>query len=138
MLQTVNGKKIAERFERMRRFSTADLNEHGGWILQRMLQVYPHLHEHTIAGYLRSMVDSNEHLFLNQPNSVALVQLDRGFTLEPESVVRERYVLARDPDNPEAHSRPTGQRSRLQRRGIRDRCFDRQSADCVADWFHAG
>ena len=44
MLQTVNGKKIAERFERMRRFSTADLNEHGGWILQRMLQVYPHLH----------------------------------------------------------------------------------------------
>jgi hypothetical protein len=101
MLQTVNGKQIAERFESLRRFSTADLNEHGGWILQRMLKVYPHLHEHTIAGYLRSMVDSNEHLFLYQPNSVALVQLDRGFTLEPESVVRERYVLARDPDNPE-------------------------------------
>ena len=85
----------------MRRFSTADLNEHGAWLLARMLKVYPHLHERTIAGYLRSMVESNEHLFLYQPNSVALVQLERGFTLEPESVVRERYVLARDPANVE-------------------------------------
>ena len=95
----MNGKSTVEKFERLRRFSTADLNTHGGWILERMLKVYPHLNERTIAGYLRTMVDSNEHLFLYQPNSVALVQLDSGFTLEPELVVRERYVLARDPNN---------------------------------------
>ncbi len=95
----MNGKHTAEKFDRLRRFSTADLNVHGAWILARMLKVYPALNEHTIAGYLRTMVDSNEHLFLYQPNSVALVQLDSGFTLQPEPVVRERYVLAREPTN---------------------------------------
>jgi len=92
-----NGKHAAEKFEGIRRFSLADLNTHGAWILGRMLKVYPHLNERTIAGYLASSVENNEYLFLYQPNAVALVQLDGGYTLEPELVVRERYVLVRDP-----------------------------------------
>jgi hypothetical protein len=37
----------------------------------------------------------------HQPNSIALVQLERGYMIEPKPIIRERYVLARDPKDPE-------------------------------------
>ena len=100
-LQAVNGKRSIEKFEGIRRFAIPDLQTHGGWVLNRLQKIYPHLHEVALASYLQSMVDNNDFLFLYQPNSIALVQLERGYTVSPRPVVRERYVFARDPGNSE-------------------------------------
>ena len=90
--------KVAPVIEapRARRFSVPDLSEHGAWVMARFLENYPHLVERNIAGFLRGLVFNNECMFLYQPNAVGLAQVDRGQTLSPVPVVRERFVFARD------------------------------------------
>ena len=83
----------------IRRFSEADLSEHGGWIMKRLMERYPQHNERSIANFLRGLLNSNEHLFLYQDHAVALAQVVRTFTLEALPVVQERFVWAEDPNN---------------------------------------
>ena len=55
--------------------------------------------EQRLAGWLRSLIESNEHLFLSQENSVALAEVQRANGLADKPLVRERFVLACDPQN---------------------------------------
>lgn len=83
----------------IRRFSEADLSEHGGWIMARLIERYPHHNERAIANFLRGLLASNEHLFLYQEHAVALAQVVRTFTLDALPIVQERFVWAQDPNN---------------------------------------
>lgn len=87
-----------ETYERaiVRRFSTADLSEHGGWILKRLLPLYPDCNERFIAGWLSGLVSSNEHSFLYQPNAVGLAQIVSTPGLRPGKMVQERFVWVKD------------------------------------------
>lgn len=80
----------------IRRFTLPDLDRHGTWLVPRLLKTYPHLNQRTVIGWLKSMMYDNEHLFLWQPNSVALAQMERAQTLAPKPMVRERFVWCRD------------------------------------------
>lgn len=84
-----------------RRFSVADLNGHGGWVLRRLQKSYPEVHERVIAGWLRAYIDSNEHLFLYLPNAVALAERVNSLELDGKPVVMERFVWAVDKANPD-------------------------------------
>lgn len=83
----------------IRRFEIADLSEHGGWIMERLLKIYPHMNERGVAGWLRGIVASADFLFLYHPNAVALAQTVQYDPLDPKMVVREAFVWAKDPEN---------------------------------------
>lgn len=85
----------------IRRFEMPDLTEHGPWISERLLKVYPSVTAVTLHGWLRGLLDSNEHLFLYQKNAVAVATTLHGNSLAPEPVVRERFVFVKDPKNQE-------------------------------------
>jgi hypothetical protein len=79
-----------------RRFEIADLNKHGGWIIRRLQKARPSLSEPQIMQWLKSMIYSNEHLFLYQEHGCALAQTVREETLDGRPVVRERFVFAEE------------------------------------------
>jgi hypothetical protein len=79
-----------------RRFDIADLQKHGGWIMARLQKARPTLSEPQIMQWLRSMIYSNEHLFLYQEHGCALAQTVREETLAGTPVVRERFVFAEE------------------------------------------
>ncbi len=85
----------------IRRFMTADLSRHGPWLLPRMLKAYPELTEQAAVGWIKGFVVSNEYLFLQQDNAVALAQLMPGYTLVPAQIIQERFVWVADPKNQE-------------------------------------
>lgn len=91
--------KTATPFFHIRRFSEADLSEHGGWIMARLMARYPQKNERALATFLRGVINSNEYLFLYQEHAVALAQQIRTFDLEAEPIVQERFVWAEDPEN---------------------------------------
>lgn len=80
----------------IRRFSHADLSAHGGWIAKRMLKMLSNLNEQQVRGWVASLVNSNDHLFLFQEHSVALAQACYGETPGGGAVVRERFVFAEE------------------------------------------
>ena len=84
-----------------RRFSIADLNTHGAWVMKRLAKSYPEVHEQVIAGWLRSYINSNEHLFLSLPGAVALAQIVNSLDLDAKPVVVERFVWAANKANPD-------------------------------------
>ena len=57
------------------------------------------LPEQRVGAWLRSMIDSNEHLFQWQPHSVALAEVQRVNGLADKPIVRERFVFAENPDD---------------------------------------
>ena len=77
------------------RFELADLPRHGGWLIPRLVAALE-LPEQRLAGWLRSLIESNEHLFLVQENSVALAEMQRANGLADKPLVRERFVLIED------------------------------------------
>lgn len=79
----------------VRRFALPDIDRQGLWIAQRLLKQYPHLTQHSVIGWLRSLLYSSEHMFLYNDNGVALAQLERATTLVPQALVRERFVFAK-------------------------------------------
>ena len=83
----------------IRRFEDPDLSRHGGWIMKRLINRFPHHNERFMANYLRSIIASNEYLFLYQDNAVALAQMVRTKTLDASPVVQEIFVWAEDPEN---------------------------------------
>jgi hypothetical protein len=80
----------------VRRFEIADLSKHGPWLLKRFQAIFPDMSESAIAGYLRGILYSNEHLFLYQDNAVALAQLVYTAGIKPTKVVQERFVWVAD------------------------------------------
>ena len=83
----------------IRRFEEPDLNTHGGWVMKRLTERYPHHNERFMATFLRGLIYSNEYLFLYQDHSVCLAQMVRTKTLDAQPVVQELFVWAQDPDN---------------------------------------
>ena len=81
----------------VRRFELADLSEHGPWLMKRFAAVFPDVHEQHVAGYLRGLVYSNEHMFLYQDHAVALAQLVHSPGIKPVKIVQERFVWVEDP-----------------------------------------
>ena len=79
-----------------RRFQIPDLDTHGGWMVDRMCETFTHFNPRSAANSLRSIIYSNEYMFLFLPNAVGLAQTVRDFTFEPLPVVRERFVWCRD------------------------------------------
>jgi hypothetical protein len=82
------------------RFEIGDLSRHGGWLIPKLVAALE-LPEQRLGGWLRGMIDTNEHLFLTQEHSVALAELQRANGLADKPIVRERFVLAEDVENPE-------------------------------------
>lgn len=93
--------EVAERVQ-IRRFELADLSQHGGWIMERLLRQYPHQTERTLAGWLRGILSLNTSLFLYQPHAVALAEVVRFHTLSAEPVVVERFVFCQKGHEAEA------------------------------------
>lgn len=79
-----------------RRFTVADLNEHGGWIVHRLVKALPDLTAAGLRGWVSGLISSNSHLFLYQPHSVALAQLISSDGLDTHPIVREKFVFAMD------------------------------------------
>lgn len=82
------------------RFEMGDLSRHGAWLVPRLTAALE-LPEHQVGAWIRSMVDSNEHLFLSQEHSVALAEVQRSNGLAGKPIVCERFVLVEDMDNKE-------------------------------------
>ena len=90
--------RVGVELPAIRRFDLADLPQAGPWLMPRLVTALE-LPEQRVAGWLRSMIDTNEHLFLWQPHSVALAELQRANGLADKPIVRERFVLAENPDD---------------------------------------
>ena len=80
----------------MRRFSMADLSQHGPWLLKRFQLKFPNFAERAVAGYLTGLVTNNEHLFLYQDHAVALAQIVHSPGIRPVKQVQERFVWVED------------------------------------------
>lgn len=80
----------------VRRFGSADLARHGGWIIKRLTQAFPHQSERSLAGWLRGIVNDNSSLFLYQDDGVALFQSLCIYSLEHKPWVIERFVFAKE------------------------------------------
>jgi len=84
----------------VRRFELADLTRHGAWLVPKLVTALE-MPEQRLASWLRSLIDSSDFLFLAQEHSVALAELERANGLAGKPIVRERFVLAEDIENPE-------------------------------------
>lgn len=89
----------------VRRFQVPDLDTHGAWMLPRLQATFKHLNDRALVGFLRGLINSNEYLFLFEPDSVGLAQVVRSHSLQPKPVVWERFVWARVPDNAEMQAK---------------------------------
>lgn len=85
----------------VRRFELADISQHGGWLLPRLVKQYPHLTMQTANGFLHSILYSPEFHFCYGPHAAGLAQLERAHTLTARAIVREKFVWAQDPKNQE-------------------------------------
>lgn len=93
---------IEERpIAQMRRFEIADLTTHGPWLMKRLSAALPDMSEQQIAGYLRGLIYSNEHLFWYQPDAVALAEFVHAPGLYLTRVVQERFVWCKNKDSKE-------------------------------------
>jgi hypothetical protein len=81
----------------VRRFDLPDIDRHGAWFLPRFLQQFPHLNERAAIGFIKSVLYSNEFLFLFQDKAVALFQSVGSGGLEPQEIVWERFAWVENP-----------------------------------------
>jgi hypothetical protein len=96
MAEKIEEKQEARVRAEIRRFSRADLSEHGSWIMPRLVQMLPGVDEHWLAGWLQGMIYDNGHLFLYQKNAVCLAQAVMLPSIKPTKVVQERFVWVKD------------------------------------------
>lgn len=82
-----------------RRFELPDIDRHGSWFLPRFLKEFPHLNERAAIGFVKSILYSNEFLFLFQEKSVALFQSVASGGLENQEVIWERFVWLEEPND---------------------------------------
>lgn len=79
-----------------RRFELADITQHGGWLLPRLVKTYPHLTERTALGFLHNVLYNSEFHFCYAPHAAGLVQIERTHTLANRPIVREKFVWVQD------------------------------------------
>jgi len=79
----------------VRRFTSSDLNDRAGWIVQRLAVKYGKS-EHFIANYLRSLANRNDCLFLRTDYAVILVEMVCIDPMADEWVAQERFMLCED------------------------------------------
>ena len=82
------------------RFELADLSRHGAWLVPRLVTALE-VPEQRLAGWLRSVIGSNDYLCLAQEHSVGLAEMQRANGLADKPVIKERFVLCQDIDKPE-------------------------------------
>ena len=93
--------EVLEPFEMTnttRRFEIADLSKHGPWVLRRYAEITGRT-EQQAAGWLRAMINSNEHMFLYQDRGVALAQVVPNFGLKRQLVIHEQFVWIEDKED---------------------------------------
>ena len=83
----------------IRRFGLADLTEHGVWIMNRMLKIFPNHNERSIIGWLNGVLDQNDYLCLIMPHAVCFAERITPDQLVHKMVVREVFVWCQDPQN---------------------------------------
>jgi len=85
----------------VRRFSIADLSQHGAWILRRLQILFPDMPEQWIGGWMRGLIWNNEHLFLYQDHAVSLAQIVHSPGIKTTKVVQERFVWVENREDKE-------------------------------------
>jgi hypothetical protein len=85
----------------VRRFELADITQHQNWLLPRLVKQYPHLTMRTASGFLHSILYSPEFHFCYGPHAAGLAQLERAHTLTARAIIREKFVWAQDPKDPQ-------------------------------------
>lgn len=85
----------------IRKFDTADLSQHGKWIVPRMMQAFPHLNERGVASFLQTINYNNEYLLLFAETGVALAQVMSAHTLDAKPIVYERFVWVENREDKE-------------------------------------
>ena len=80
----------------LERFTAADLNYRHKWVVDRLLQAYPHHTERSVIGWLRGITESNLFLCLRQDQAVAVAEVSTPDTLAADRVVSERFVFLQD------------------------------------------
>jgi hypothetical protein len=83
----------------VRRFQIPDLDHHASWFMARFRKGYPHLNERQAISFLRSIIYSNEFMFLFQEDGVALAQAVGAAALETSPVIWERFCWVKDPED---------------------------------------
>jgi len=99
-MMTAAAQRVGIELPAISRFDLGDLSRHGAWLIPRLTTALE-LPEQRLGAWLRSMIDTNEHLFLQQEHSVALAEVQRANGLGDKPIVRERFVLCEDIDNPD-------------------------------------
>jgi hypothetical protein len=77
------------------RFGPPDFDSVGMWLLGELKERWPHVNERNIFGWLRSLTDASEYLFIRNEKAVLLAQQIReNFELHP--TVIEIFCLGQD------------------------------------------
>lgn len=85
----------------LRRFHEPDLDQHGMWMVPRLLTAFPHMNQRGLIGWLRGIIQSHEFLFLFNQHSVGLAQMIVPSPLRPDVAIQELFVFCEDPKNSE-------------------------------------
>jgi hypothetical protein len=92
--------KEPERTITSRRFVLPDWTDTRNWLLPRLKVKWPHLQDNQVDGWIRSIIDSPEFMFIRTGNAVACAQMVRD-TLSPVPEAVEKFVLAKDREEAE-------------------------------------
>lgn len=80
-----------------RRFEVPDLNQHGEWLIERLLKLYPSATKMQLWSRLNNVLYNVEFLFLYQPTAVSVAQRVVGNTLAPRPTIQEWFTFVQDP-----------------------------------------
>lgn len=79
-------------------FGFKDFSTHGVWVLDRIRQHWPNLHERTVFSWLRGCAESKDFHFVRTDHAVGLVGMTLPL-LDPAPIATEIFILADDPCN---------------------------------------
>jgi len=82
-----------------RRFILPDWTDTQSWLLPRLKVKLPHLQDIQIHGWIRSITDAQEFMFIRTENAVACAQMTKDVMSSAPEVI-ERFVLAKDRTEP--------------------------------------
>lgn len=81
-------------------FTLSDMPEWGAWLLSRLQQTWPHLHEWSLRGRLAQMIMDNDILVLRTDHSVIAAELKQGpLDARPDIVVTFCFTRAEKADS---------------------------------------
>src|SRR5215472_4240717 len=78
---------------RIMRFAPADFQQLGEWMVWRLKDRFPQVHDGMIAGWLKSQMDSNEAMFLRFNRAIGLAAIGHKNVLDPKPIIEEVFVL---------------------------------------------